>query len=85
MMEAGPAESPAADVATFEDHLRLVWGRKQIYGTQFRVGAGGKVELSPMEDSAHADMRREDAGFAAVQRGDLFGRKVSDPPIAFLP
>jgi hypothetical protein len=62
MMEAGPAESPAADVATFEDHLRLVWGRKQIYGTQFRVGAGGKVELSPMEDSAHADLRREDAG-----------------------
>ena len=37
MMEAGPAESPAADVATFEDHLRLVWGRKQLYGTQFRV------------------------------------------------
>ncbi len=62
MMEAGPSESPAADVATFEDHMRLVWGRKQIYGTQFRVGAGGKVELAPMEDSAHADLRREDAG-----------------------
>jgi hypothetical protein len=69
MMEAGPAESPAADVATFEDHLRLVWGRKQIYGTQFRVGAGGKVELSPMEDSAHADMRREDAGLPPFNVG----------------
>jgi hypothetical protein len=69
MMEAGPAESPAADVATLEDRLRLVWGRKQIYGTQFRVGAGGKVELSPMEDSAHADMRREDAGLPPFKVG----------------
>ncbi len=69
MMEAGPVESPAADVATFEDHLRLVWGRKQIYGTQFRIGAGGKVELSPMEDSAHADLRREDAGLPPFRVG----------------
>ncbi len=69
MMEAGPAESPAADVATFEDHMRLVWGRKQIYGTQFRVSAGGRIELSPMEDSAHADMRREDAGLPPFKVG----------------
>lgn len=69
MMEAGPSESPAADVATFEDRMRLVWGRKQIYGTQFQVGAGGKVELSPMEDSAHADMRREDAGLPPFKVG----------------
>jgi hypothetical protein len=75
MMEAGPAESPAADVATFEDHLRLVWGRKQIYGTQFRVGAGGKVELAPMEDSAHADMRREDAGLPPFKVGICFAGK----------
>jgi hypothetical protein len=61
MMEAGPSESAAADVATFEDHLRLVWGRKQIYGTQFRVDDRGRVVLAPMEDSAHADLRREDA------------------------
>jgi hypothetical protein len=62
MMEAGPAESPAADVATFEDHMRLVWGRKQIYGTQFLLGAGGAIVLAPMEDSTHADLRREGAG-----------------------
>ena len=49
--------------------MRLVWGRKQIYGTQFRVGAGGRVELSPMEDSAHADMRREDAGLPPFKVG----------------
>lgn len=74
MMEAGPAESPAADVATFEDHMRLVWGRKQIYGTQFRVGANGKIELAPMEDSAHADLRREDAGLPPFKVGLCFAK-----------
>lgn len=61
LMEAGPDESPAADVATLEDRNRLMVGRKQIYGTQFRVDPAGKVVLLPMEDSAHADLRREDA------------------------
>jgi len=68
MMEAGPAESPAADVATLEDRLRLLAGRKQIYGTQFRRN-DGKVELAPMEDSAHADLRREDASLPPFKLG----------------
>jgi hypothetical protein len=69
MMEAGPVESPAVDVATFEDHLRLVWGRKQIYGTQFQMGDNGKLVLAPMEDSAHADLRREDAALPPFKVG----------------
>jgi hypothetical protein len=69
MMEAGPGESPAVDVATFEDHLRLIWGRKQLYGTQFRVDQTGAIVLAPMEDSAHADLRREDAGLPPFQVG----------------
>lgn len=69
MMEAGPSESPAADVATFEDHMRLVWGRKQIYGTQFRRDANGRVVLAPMEDSTHADLRREGAGLPPFATG----------------
>jgi hypothetical protein len=69
MMEAGPAESPAPDVATFEDHMRLVWGRKQIYGTQFKQAANGAIVLLPMEDSAHADLRREDAGLPPFSVG----------------
>jgi hypothetical protein len=63
MMEAGPDESLAADVATLEDQFRLGQaGRKQIMGTQFKLGANGSLVLSPMEDSAHADLRREGAG-----------------------
>jgi Family of unknown function (DUF6624) len=62
MMEAGESESLGADVATLEDQLRLAAGRKQLFGTQFRVDDNGRVVLAPMEDSAHADMRREGAG-----------------------
>ncbi len=67
MMEAGPVESPAADVATLEDRLRLVWGRKQIYGTQFFLDSLHHVKLRPIEDSAHVDLRREDAGLPPLK------------------
>jgi hypothetical protein len=60
-MKAGPEESPAADVTMLEDRVRLLAGRKQLYGTQFRRTDAGRV-LAPMEDSAHVDLRREDAG-----------------------
>lgn len=62
MMEAGPDESLAPDVATLEDGVRLRAGKKQIYGTQFVPDERGGVKLAPMEDSAHADLRREGAG-----------------------
>jgi hypothetical protein len=80
MMEAGPAESPAADVATFEDHMRIVWGRKQIYGTQFRVDDKGRVVLAPMEDSAHADLRREDAGLPPFRVGLCLSASLPSKP-----
>lgn len=76
MMEAGPSESAAVDVAMFEDYLRLIWGRKQLYGTQFRV-VGGKVELAPMEDSAHADLRREGAALPPFKTGLCVARTSS--------
>ncbi|MEO8336335.1 MAG: DUF6624 domain-containing protein [bacterium] len=75
MMEAGPEESNAADVATLEDRLRLQLGRKQIYGTQFRVGSDGKLVLAPMEDSAHVDLRREDAGLPAFKMSACLAQK----------
>ncbi|MEO7996563.1 MAG: hypothetical protein ABI852_03915 [Gemmatimonadaceae bacterium] len=74
MMEAGPAESPAIDVAVFEDHMRLVWGRKQIYGTQF-TKSNGKIALAAMEDSAHADLRREGASLPPFRLGVCFAQQ----------
>ena len=61
MMESGPDEALAADVAVLEDRLRIQAGRKQIYGTQQRLTGAGVV-LAPMEDSAHVDLRRDAAG-----------------------
>jgi hypothetical protein len=80
MMEAGPAESPAVDVATFEDHMRVLSGRKQIYGTQFRVDDKGRVVLAPMEDSAHADLRREDAGLPPFKLGLCLSASLPSRP-----
>jgi hypothetical protein len=74
-MEAGPAESPAIDVAMWEDRFRLRAGRKQIYGTQVVVDEKGKVTLAPMEDSAHADLRREGAGLPPLKLGMCFARQ----------
>lgn len=76
MMEAGPTESPAIDVAVFEDHMRLIWGRKQLYGTQFRKTPDGKVVLAAMEDSAHADLRRGNAGLPPFALGLCFARET---------
>jgi hypothetical protein len=70
MMEAGPEESFAADVATLEDQFRLAQqGRKQLVGTQFKLDASGNVVLAPMEDSAHADLRREGSGLPPFTLG----------------
>ena len=80
MMEAGPAESPAVDVATFEDRMRVLGGRKQIYGTQFRVDDKGHVVLAPMEDSAHADLRREDAGLPPFRLGLCLSASLPSKP-----
>ncbi|HZI40584.1 MAG TPA: DUF6624 domain-containing protein [Gemmatimonadaceae bacterium] len=61
MMESGPDEALAADVAVLEDRVRLQSGRKQLYGSQLRM-VGGKLVTAPIEDSAHVDMRRDAAG-----------------------
>ena len=66
MMEAGPSESPAFDVAMLEDRVRLSIGKKQSYGSQL-MRNGTTVALAPMEDSAHADLRREGAGLPPLR------------------
>jgi hypothetical protein len=67
MMEAGPGEASAADVAMLEDWSRVLKGRKPIYASRLaweRARSGGTATLTwvPSEDLAHVDMRREAAG-----------------------
>lgn len=66
MMESGPDEALAADVAVLEDRVRLQSGRKQLYGSQLRM-VGGKLVPAPIEDSAHVDMRRDAAGLPPLR------------------
>jgi hypothetical protein len=66
MMESGPDEALAADVAVLEDRVRLQSGRKQLYGSQLRM-VNGRLVPAPIEDSAHVDMRREAAGLPPLR------------------
>jgi hypothetical protein len=66
MMESGPDEALAADVAVLEDRVRLQSGRKQLYGSQLRL-VGSKLVPAPIEDSAHVDMRRDAAGLPPLR------------------
>jgi len=67
MMESGPDEALPADVAVLEDRVRLLSGRKQLYGSQLRM-VNGKLVPAPIEDSAHVDMRRDAAGLPPLNR-----------------
>lgn len=67
MMESGPDEALAADVAVLEDRVRLQSGRKQLYGSQLRM-VNGKLAPAPIEDSAHVDMRRDAAGLPPLRQ-----------------
>ena len=60
MMESGPDEAIKPDVAVLEDRVRLMAGRKQLYGTQLALVDGRLAPLA-IEDSAHVDLRREGA------------------------
>jgi hypothetical protein len=66
MMESGPDEALAADVAVLEDRVRLQSRRKQLYGTQLRL-VRGRLVPAPTEDPAHADMRRDAAGLPPLK------------------
>lgn len=61
LMEPGPDEDIAADIAILNDRERLLVGRKQPFGTQLHQ-VNGKLVPLPIEDSAHVDLRRDDAG-----------------------
>jgi hypothetical protein len=74
MMEAGPGEASAADVAVLEDWSRVLKGRKPIYASRVardRELSGGIATLKwlPTEDMAHVNLRRDAAGLPSTVVG----------------
>ena len=55
-------DAPASLLAYLTDRIRVNEGRPQVYGTQLRVD----LEPFPIEDSAHVDERRAQAGLPPV-------------------
>jgi Family of unknown function (DUF6624) len=54
-------EVPQSNVAYLTDRVLLAEGKKQRYGTQFRL-VDGKWKPRPLEDEKNVDKRREEVG-----------------------
>jgi hypothetical protein len=55
---AGKLEISPQQLALSVDRDRMYDGKPQIYGSQLRSGKDGKLELYPIEDREHVDVRR---------------------------
>jgi hypothetical protein len=56
----------ARDLAFLEDRVALGQGKKQLYGSQFGLGADGKMYVLPLEDPDNVDKRRQSVGLPAM-------------------
>jgi Family of unknown function (DUF6624) len=65
MVRLPKGEVSPANLAYLSDRVLLAEGKKQVYGTQF-VFAGGKWKPRPIEDEAHVDQRRAEAGLSPL-------------------
>jgi hypothetical protein len=59
---AEAAEVPAWQAAYLEDRIRVIEGRKQLYGTQIDTGPDGEPLPFPIEDADCVDQRRSAVG-----------------------
>jgi len=57
---------PPSQLALSVDRLRILDGRKQLYGSQLTL-KGGKCELLPVEDPSGVDDRRKHVGLEPLQ------------------
>ncbi|HEU4376885.1 MAG TPA: carboxypeptidase-like regulatory domain-containing protein [Telluria sp.] len=71
-----------ATVALSIDRDLVYDGKKQIYGSQFRSGKDGNMEMYPVEDEQHLDDRRQRVGLQpiATYRATLLNLRT--PPAA---
>jgi hypothetical protein len=61
MVKLPKDEVSQRDLAYLTDRVLLHEGKKQLYGTQMTI-ADGKWEPQPLEDPAHVEQRRAEAG-----------------------
>jgi hypothetical protein len=65
------------NIAYLTDRVLLAEGKKQLYGTQF-TREKGELQPRPIEDAAHVDQRRAEAGLPplaeyAAELAKLYG------------
>ena len=59
---AKASEAAMQDYAYLLDRVRMNRGEPQLYGSQFKIDADGKLVLHPIEDGEHVDTRRKAVG-----------------------
>jgi hypothetical protein len=77
---AGAGEASAADVAMLTDRVRTHEGKRQVYGTQFRIVDGG-LEPFPIENPAELDARRRRVGLLPMAEYVKFLRSTWGGPV----
>ncbi|MGI4761079.1 MAG: DUF6624 domain-containing protein [Janthinobacterium lividum] len=55
---AAKGELGKSELALMEDRVLIFQNKPQVYGSQVRSNAAGKMEFYPIEDEAHVDERR---------------------------
>lgn len=65
MRQAAPGEVKLSNIALLDDRVRIIQGRPQRYGTQFR-DLGNGWEPFPIEDPERVDERRAAMGLDTV-------------------
>lgn len=58
-------EASSKDLAYLEDRILIAEGKKQIYGTQFKIEKG-KLIMSPTEDIDNLKSRRKKMGLSSI-------------------
>ncbi|MBI5939309.1 MAG: hypothetical protein HY859_02670 [Caulobacterales bacterium] len=60
-------EASLSDLALLEDRILVGEGRKQRYGTQYRRGLDGRLEIETIEDPANVNAYRKEMGLNSLE------------------
>ncbi|MBX7218831.1 MAG: hypothetical protein K1Y36_02710 [Blastocatellia bacterium] len=74
--EKGEVSKP--NVAYLTDRVLVAEGKKQIYGTQFKL-ENGELVPSPIEDEANVDKRRKEVGLQSLDEYKRMMKAVYQP------